>query len=92
MRTFSPLTETKKGAKILGTSLRKKAKMSGAAQRHYCTFTPVLALSPLVAVLMQLNGILMLWKIQQTKRHDAIRAALLKKRNYCLQSANDGVA
>ena len=41
------------------------------------TFAPIMALATLLAVSLQLNGLLMMWKIHQAKQNDAIRAALL---------------
>ena len=37
------------------------------------TFVPVIALATLIAVSLQLNGMLMMWKIQQATQDDAIR-------------------
>ena len=37
------------------------------------TFVPVIALATLVAVSLQLNGMLMMWKIQQATQDDVIR-------------------
>ena len=42
---------------------------------------PVIALATLIAVSLQLNGMLIMWKIQQGKKDDAIRAALLQRRS-----------
>ena len=39
------------------------------------TFGPILASVTLKAVLLQLNGMLMMWKIQQAMQDDAIRTA-----------------
>ena len=36
---------------------------------------PVIALATLIAVSLQLNGMLMMWKIQQAIQDDAIRTA-----------------
>ena len=41
-----------------------------------------MALATLLAVSLQLNGLLMMWKIHQAKQNDAIRAALFRKQNY----------
>ena len=37
-----------------------------------------MALTTLLAVSLQLNGLLIMWKIHQAKQNDAIRAALLR--------------
>ena len=36
---------------------------------------PIIALATVIAVLLQLNGMFIIWKIQQTKQDDAIRAS-----------------
>ena len=56
-----------------------------AKRNRVITFTPITALATLLAVSLQLNGLLMMWKIHQSKQNDAIRAALLRKRNYSLR-------
>ena len=40
------------------------------AQKSVITFAPVIALVTLKAVSLQLNGILMMWEIQQAKQED----------------------
>ena len=48
------------------------------ARRNWViTFAPFMALATLLAVPLQLNGLLIMWKIHQAKQNDAIRAALL---------------
>ena len=48
------------------------------AKRNWViTFAPFMALTTLLAVPLQLNGLLIMWKIHQAKQNDAIRAALL---------------
>ena len=47
------------------------------AKRNWViTFAPFMALTTLLAVPLQLNGLLIMWKIHQAKQNDAIRAAL----------------
>ena len=53
-----------------------------AKHSRVISFTPIMALATLLAVSLQLNGLLMMWKIHQAKQNDAIRAALFWKRNY----------
>ena len=53
-----------------------------AARRTVISFAPIVALSTLVALLLQLNGVLLLWKIQQKRQISAIRAGLLQKKSY----------
>ena len=36
---------------------------------------PIIALATVIAVLLQLNGMFIIWKIQQAKQDDAIRAS-----------------
>ena len=69
---------------VLGATFEKQNKHGGETQSHH--FRTFLSFFCSCSCITQLNGILMLWKIQQTKHHEAIRAALLRKRNYCLQS------
>ena len=48
------------------------------AKRNWViTFAPFMALTTLLAVPLQLNGLLIMWKIHQAKQNGAIRAALL---------------
>ena len=58
-----------KRSKILGTSsgakFRNKANM---AKHKILTFGPILTLVTLKAVSLQLNGMLMMWKIQEAKK------------------------
>ena len=53
-----------------------------AKHNRVISFTPIMALATLLAVSLQLNGLLMMWKIHQAEQNDAIRAALFRKRNY----------
>ena len=48
-----------------------------AKRKWVITFAPFMALATLLAVPLQLNGLLIMWKIHQAKQNDAIRAALL---------------
>ena len=41
------------------------------ANRKIITLTPIIALATLIAVSLQLNGMLMMWKIQQAMQDDA---------------------
>ena len=45
------------------------------AKHKNITFSPILALATLIAVSLQLNGMLMMWKIQQAMQGYAIRTA-----------------
>ena len=44
------------------------------AKHKVITFAPIVALAALIAVSLRLNGMLMMWKIQWAKQHDAIWA------------------
>ena len=48
-----------------------------AKRKWVIAFAPFMALATLLAVPLQLNGLLIMWKIHQAKQNDAIRAALL---------------
>ena len=76
MRNFSPVSEIRKGQRprerVLAPNLRNKANM---AKHKSFTFAPVVASATLQAVSLQLNGMLMMWKIQQAMQDDAIWTA-----------------
>ena len=76
MRNFSPVSEMRKGqrswGRVLAPNLGKKANI---AKHKILTFGPILASVTLKAVSLQLNGMLMMWKIQQAMQDDAIRTA-----------------
>ena len=62
MRNFSPVSEMRSS----GAKFEKQSK-------HGETFTPIIALVTLRAVSLQLNGMLMIWKIQQAIQDNAIQ-------------------
>ena len=76
MRKFSPLSEKRKGQRswerVLAPDSGNKENM---AKNKKITFGPIIASVTLKAVSLQLNGMLMMWKIQQTIQDDAIRTA-----------------
>lgn len=73
---FQPGFRDEKRSKILGTSSGAKfGKQSNIANTNILTFGPILASVTLKAVSLQLNGMLMMWKIQQAMQDDAIRTA-----------------
>ena len=45
------------------------------AKQKIITFVPFIALATVIAVLLQLNGMFIIWKIQQAKQDNAIRAS-----------------
>ena len=73
MRNFSPVSEIRKGQRprerVLAPNLRNKANM---AKHKSFTFAPVVASATLKAVSLQLNGMLMMWKIQHAMQDDTI--------------------
>ena len=73
---FQPSLRDEKRPKILGTSSGAKfGKQSKQRNTKILTFGPILASVTLKAVSLQLNGMLMMWKIQQAMQDDAIRTA-----------------
>ena len=72
MRTFSPVSEMRKGRARISDAKCEKEIKRGEAQK-IITFVSVIALATLIAVSLQLNGMLMMWKIQQATQDDAIR-------------------
>ena len=73
---FQPGFRDEKWSKILGTSSGAKIR-NKQTQRNtkILTFGPPLASVTLKAASLQLNGMLMMWKIQQAMQDDAIRTA-----------------
>ena len=68
--------QDEKNSKILGTSSGAKFRNKANMTKHkILTFGPILALVTLKAVSLQLNGMLMMWKIQQAMQDDAIWTA-----------------
>ena len=51
--------------RVLVRNSRNEANM---AKHKVITFAPIIVLATLIAVSLQLNGMLMMWKIQQTKK------------------------
>ena len=76
MRNFSPVSEMRKGqrswGRVLAPNLGKKANI---AKHKILTFGPILASVILKAVSLQLNTMLLMWKIQQAMQDDAIWTA-----------------
>ena len=78
MRKFSPISEMRKGRRFWGrVSARNQINKTKMAKRNrVITFAPIMALATLLALSLQLNGLLIMWKIYQAKQNDAIRADL----------------
>ena len=69
MRNFSPVSEMRKGQRrVVARNSRNKAN---TVKHKIITFTPIIALATLIAVSLQLNGMLMMWTIQQAMQDDA---------------------
>ena len=69
MRNFSPVSEMRKGRRrVVARNSRNKAT---TVKHKIITFTPIIALATLIAVSLQLNEMLMMWKIQQAMQDDA---------------------
>ena len=70
MRIFSPVSEMRKRPKILRTSFGaklEKQNKDGETQPSYYFCASIMALATLFVVSLQLNGLLMMWKIHQAK-------------------------
>ena len=67
MRIFSPVSDMRKRPKILRTSVGAKLEnqnKDGETQPSYYICASIMALATLFVVSLQLNGLLMMWKIQ----------------------------
>ena len=68
MRNFIPVSEMRKGRRrVVARNSRNKAN---TVKHKIITFTPITALATLIAVSLQLNGMVMMWKIQQAMQDD----------------------
>ena len=50
--------------------------------KHSLVLLVVVNITTLVLLLMQLHGLILIWKIHEAKRNNAILAILLRKRSY----------
>ena len=82
MRNLGPLSKIKKGqtsrGRVLVRNSRKKARRRNT---KLITFAHIIALVTLKIVSLQLNGMLMMWKIQQAMQDDAIQVAIIHQGN-----------
>ena len=80
---FQPGFRDEKRSKILGTSFGAKfGKQSKTwSNTNFFTFGPIISSATLRAVSLQLNGMLMICKIQQAMQNDAIRTARIHPGN-----------
>ena len=82
---FQPGFRDEKRPKILGTSSGAKFEKQSKMTKHknLCfTFAPIIIASATPkAVSLQLNGMLMIWKIQQAIQDDAIRTVRIHPGN-----------
>ena len=73
LRNFSPVSEMQKGQRSWGPVLAPNLRTKQTWQNtKILTFGPIIASVTLKAVSLQLNGMLMMWKLQQAMRDDAI--------------------
>ena len=76
---YQPGFRDEKRPKIQGTSsgtkFKKQSKHGAWRNTKILTFCPTIASLTLTAVSLQLNGMVMMWKIQQAMQDDAIRTA-----------------
>ena len=79
IRNFSPVFEMWKAqrswGRVLAPNSRNKAKY---AKHKILTFAPIIASATLEAISLQINGILRMWKIQQTMQDDVIQTARIR--------------
>ena len=74
--------DEKKGQRSWGQVLvRNSRKKARRRNTKLITFAPVIALVTLKIVSLQLNGMLMMWKIQQAMQDDAIQVAIIHQGN-----------
>ena len=60
--------------RVLAQSARKKVNMAKHKNHNFRDYHDSMTLATLMAVSLQLNGMLMMWKIQQAMQDDAIRS------------------
>ena len=75
MRNFSPVSEMRKSQRSWGWVLACRDTEQAWWNTKILNFAPIIASGTLKAVSVQLNGMLMMWKIQQEMQDDAIRTA-----------------
>ena len=75
MRNFSPVSEMMYGQRSWGRVLAPNSGNSKHGETKIITFAPIIASATLEAVSLQLNGMLMMWEIQQAMQDDATRTA-----------------
>ena len=82
MRNLGSLSKMKKGQRSWGRVLvRNSRKQATRRNTKPITFSPIIALVTLKVVSLQLNGMLMMWKIQQAMQDDAIQDAIIHRGN-----------
>ena len=76
MRNFNPVSGMKKGQRSWDEFWRQNRETKRTWRNtKILTFAPIIASATLKAVSLLLNGMLMMWKIQQAMQDDAMRAA-----------------
>ena len=82
MRNLGSLSKMKKGQRSWGRVLvRNSRKKATRRNIKLITFAPVIALVTPKVVSLQLNGMPMMWKIQQAIQEDAIQVAIIYQGN-----------
>lgn len=82
MRNLGSLSKMKKGQRSWGRVLvRNSRKKATRRNTKLITFAPVIALVTPKVVSLQLNGMLMMWIIQQAMQEDAIQVAIIYQGN-----------
>ena len=78
MRNLGSLFKMKKGQRSWGRVLvRNSRKKATRCNTKLISFAPVIALVTPKVVSLQLNGMLMMWKIQQAMQEDAIQVTII---------------
>ena len=73
-KKFQPGFPDGKRQKILEPVLVQNSRNKANFTKHkVITFVPIIALPTLISVSLQLNGMLLMWKIQQAMRDNAIQ-------------------
>ena len=75
IRNFRLVSKMGKGRRSWNEFWReiRETKQTSLAKHKVITFVPIIALATLISVSLQLNGMLLMWKIQQAMRDNAIQ-------------------
>jgi len=81
MRNLGSLSKMKKGQRSWGQVLVRNSRKKAARGNTKLITAPVIAVVTPKVVSLQLNGMLMMWKIQQAMQEDAIQVAIIYHSN-----------